>query len=59
MSEEHRLNKSFQEELTILKLERDKESEELDKMDEEIKIIEELRDSNNYLGSQVSHIERT
>ncbi|KAL2336091.1 hypothetical protein Fmac_010537 [Flemingia macrophylla] len=36
-----------------------KESEESDKMDEDSKIIEELRDSNNYLGAQVSHLERT
>jgi len=28
-------------------------------MDEDSKIIEELRDSNNYLRAQVSHLERT
>jgi predicted RNase H-like nuclease (RuvC/YqgF family) len=28
-------------------------------MDEDSKIIEELRDSNNYLRAQISHLERT
>jgi predicted RNase H-like nuclease (RuvC/YqgF family) len=28
-------------------------------MDEDTKIIEELRDSNNYLKAQISHLERT
>ena len=28
-------------------------------MDEDSKIIEELRDSNNYLRAQVSHLDRT
>ncbi|TKY64002.1 Golgin candidate 3 [Spatholobus suberectus] len=37
----------------------EKESEESEKMDEDSKIIEELRDSNNYLSAQVSHLERT
>ncbi|KHN24593.1 Golgin candidate 3 [Glycine soja] len=37
----------------------EKASEESDKMDEDSKIIEELRDSNNYLRAQVSHLERT
>ncbi|XP_027335643.1 golgin candidate 3-like isoform X2 [Abrus precatorius] len=35
-----------------------KEYEESEKMDEDSKIIEELRDSNNYLRAQVSHLER-
>ncbi|KAK8466304.1 hypothetical protein PHAVU_008G057500 [Phaseolus vulgaris] len=37
----------------------EKESEEAEKMDEDSKIIEELRDSNNYLRAQISHLERT
>ncbi|KAE9595453.1 hypothetical protein Lal_00031233 [Lupinus albus] len=37
----------------------DKESEESEKMDEDSKIIEELRNSNDYLRAQISHIERT
>ncbi|XP_019456353.1 PREDICTED: golgin candidate 3-like isoform X2 [Lupinus angustifolius] len=37
----------------------EKESEESEKMDEDSKIIEELRDSNDYLRAQISHIERT
>ncbi|RDX75026.1 Golgin candidate 4, partial [Mucuna pruriens] len=37
----------------------EKESEESEKMDEDGKIIEELRDSNNYLRAQISHLERT
>ncbi|XP_047148670.1 golgin candidate 3-like, partial [Vigna umbellata] len=37
----------------------EKASEESDKMDEDSKIIEELRDSNTYLTAQVSHLERT
>ncbi|QCE12384.1 golgin candidate 3-like isoform X2 [Vigna unguiculata] len=37
----------------------EKESEESEKMDEDSKIIEELRDSNNYLRAQISHLERT
>ncbi|KAK7292740.1 hypothetical protein RJT34_15592 [Clitoria ternatea] len=37
----------------------EKESEESQKMDEDSKIIEELRDSNNYLKAQVSHLERS
>ncbi|KAK7349473.1 hypothetical protein VNO77_06865 [Canavalia gladiata] len=37
----------------------EKESEESEKMDEDSKIIQELRDSNNYLRAQVSHLERT
>ena len=28
-------------------------------MDEDFKIIEELRDSNNYLRAQITHLERT
>nr|KYP47607.1 hypothetical protein KK1_030713 [Cajanus cajan] len=36
----------------------EKESEESEKMDEDSKIIEELRDSNNYLRAQISHLER-
>ncbi|KAG5100866.1 hypothetical protein JHK82_045918 [Glycine max] len=37
----------------------EKASEDSDKMDEDSKIIEELRDSNNYLRAQVSHLGRT
>ncbi|XP_014498010.1 golgin candidate 3 isoform X2 [Vigna radiata var. radiata] len=37
----------------------EKESEDSEKMDEDSKIIEELRDSNNYLRAQISHLERT
>ncbi|KAK7389883.1 hypothetical protein VNO78_25179 [Psophocarpus tetragonolobus] len=37
----------------------EKESEESEKMDEDSKIIKDLRDSNNYLRAQVSHLERT
>ncbi|MCH82161.1 golgin candidate 3-like, partial [Trifolium medium] len=37
----------------------EKASEEAEKMDEDSKIIEELRDSNNYLRAQISHLERT
>ncbi|WJX77476.1 hypothetical protein P8452_60781 [Trifolium repens] len=37
----------------------EKENEESEKMDEDTKIIEELRDSNNYLKAQISHLERT
>ncbi|XP_057754660.1 golgin candidate 3 [Arachis stenosperma] len=37
----------------------EKESEELEKMDEDSKIIEDLRDSNNYLRAQISNLERT
>ncbi|QCE02649.1 hypothetical protein DEO72_LG8g664 [Vigna unguiculata] len=37
----------------------EKAAEESDKMDEDSKIIEELRDSNTYLAAQVSHLERT
>ncbi|CAJ1821567.1 unnamed protein product [Sphenostylis stenocarpa] len=37
----------------------EKESEESEKMDEDSKIIEELRDSNNYLRAQISHLERS
>ncbi|KAK7394702.1 hypothetical protein VNO78_15237 [Psophocarpus tetragonolobus] len=36
----------------------EKESEEAEKMDEDSKIIEELRDSNNYLRAQITHLER-
>ncbi|CAK8542463.1 unnamed protein product [Lathyrus sativus] len=36
----------------------EKENEESEKMDEDTKIIEELRDSNNYLKAQISHLER-
>ncbi|MED6218921.1 hypothetical protein PIB30_031035 [Stylosanthes scabra] len=36
----------------------EKESEESEKMDEDSKIIEELRDSNNYLRAQISNLER-
>ncbi|XP_058754327.1 golgin candidate 3-like [Vicia villosa] len=36
-----------------------KASEEVEKLDEESKIIEELHDSNNYLRAQISHLERT
>lgn len=36
----------------------DKENEESEKMDEDTKVIEELRDSNNYLRAQISHLER-
>ncbi|XP_057756048.1 golgin candidate 3-like [Arachis stenosperma] len=35
------------------------EAEELEKMDEDIKIIEDLRQSNDYLRAQVSNLERT
>ncbi|KAL5167133.1 Golgin candidate 3 [Glycine soja] len=52
-------NKAVQE-LTRLKQHLlEKESEESEKMDEDIKIIEELRDSNNYLRAQIAHLERT
>lgn len=34
-------------------------SEEAEKMDEDSIIIEEFRDSNNYLRAQISHLERT
>ncbi|WVZ08844.1 hypothetical protein V8G54_022190 [Vigna mungo] len=37
----------------------EKESEDSEKMDEDSKIIEELRDGNNYLRAQISHLERT
>ncbi|KAL3000784.1 hypothetical protein AAZX31_09G232400 [Glycine max] len=37
----------------------EKEFEESEKMDEDFKIIEELRDSNNYLRAQITHLERT
>ncbi|KAL1360515.1 hypothetical protein HN51_005915 [Arachis hypogaea] len=37
----------------------EKESEESEKMDEDSKIIEDLRDSNNYLRAQISNLERT
>ncbi|KEH18779.1 golgin candidate 3 isoform X2 [Medicago truncatula] len=37
----------------------EKASEEAEKMDEDSIIIEELRDSNNYLRAQISHLERT
>ncbi|XP_045790346.1 golgin candidate 3-like isoform X1 [Trifolium pratense] len=37
----------------------EKASEEAEKMDEDSKIIEELRESNNYLRAQISHLERT
>ncbi|KAI4328851.1 hypothetical protein L6164_021174 [Bauhinia variegata] len=37
----------------------EKESEESEKMDEDSKIIEELRESNNYLRAQISHLEKT
>ncbi|XP_052729453.1 golgin candidate 3 isoform X2 [Vigna angularis] len=37
----------------------EKESEDSEKMDEDSKIIEELRDSNNYLRAQISQLERT
>ncbi|XP_045793651.1 golgin candidate 3-like [Trifolium pratense] len=36
----------------------EKENEESEKMDEDTKIIEELRDSNNYLKAQILHLER-
>lgn len=36
----------------------EKENEESEKMDEDTKVIEELRDSNNYLRAQISHLER-
>ncbi|KAL1329077.1 hypothetical protein AAHE18_12G014900 [Arachis hypogaea] len=37
----------------------EKEAEESEKMDEDIKIIEDLRQSNDYLRAQVSNLERT
>ncbi|XP_019420904.1 PREDICTED: golgin candidate 3-like [Lupinus angustifolius] len=37
----------------------EKESEESEKIDEDGKIIEELRDSNDYLRAQISNLERT
>ncbi|XP_004510700.1 golgin candidate 3-like isoform X2 [Cicer arietinum] len=37
----------------------EKASEEAEKMDEDSKIIEELRDGNNYLRTQISHLEST
>ncbi|RZB93819.1 Golgin candidate 3 isoform C [Glycine soja] len=37
----------------------EKEFEESEKMDEDFKILEELRDSNNYLRAQITHLERT
>ncbi|CAI8613215.1 unnamed protein product [Vicia faba] len=36
----------------------EKENEESEKMDEDTKIIEELRDSNNYLKAQIFHLEK-
>ncbi|CAL0308444.1 unnamed protein product [Lupinus luteus] len=36
----------------------EKESEETEKIDEDSKIIEELRDSNDYLRAQISNLER-
>lgn len=37
----------------------DKESEESEKMDEDSKIIEELRENNEYLRAQVRHLEKS
>ncbi|XP_061349825.1 golgin candidate 3 [Gastrolobium bilobum] len=37
----------------------EKELEESEKMDEDSKVIEELRDRNNYLRAQISHFEKT
>ncbi|KAL3536762.1 hypothetical protein ACH5RR_000128 [Cinchona calisaya] len=37
----------------------DKESEEAEKMDEDIKIIEELRANNDYQKSQILHLEKS
>ncbi|KAI4355124.1 hypothetical protein L6164_003927 [Bauhinia variegata] len=37
----------------------EKESEESEKMDEDSKIIEGLRESNNHLRAQISHLEKT
>ncbi|XLR09617.1 hypothetical protein S83_037555 [Arachis hypogaea] len=37
----------------------EKEAEESEKMDQDIKIIEDLRQSNDYLRAQVSNLERT
>ncbi|XP_027108458.1 golgin candidate 3-like isoform X3 [Coffea arabica] len=37
----------------------DKESEEAEKMDEDVKVIEELRASNDYQKSQILHLEKS
>ncbi|KAE9615820.1 hypothetical protein Lalb_Chr04g0259321 [Lupinus albus] len=60
MMETQRDRDKVMQELTRLKQHLlEKESEESEKIDEDSKIIEELRDSNDYLRAQISNLERT
>ncbi|XP_027349894.1 golgin candidate 3-like isoform X1 [Abrus precatorius] len=60
LKETHKERDKAVQELTRLKQHLlEKESEESEKMDEDSKIIEELRDNNNYLRAQISHLEKT